>query len=48
MTVKSRRPAEVRKKIPEIASAGGTGSLEAAMPGSSGGLKRFMNVLARD
>jgi NRAMP (natural resistance-associated macrophage protein)-like metal ion transporter len=45
MTVKARRPAEVRKKIPEIAPAGGTGSLEAAMLGSSGGLKRFIKVL---
>jgi NRAMP (natural resistance-associated macrophage protein)-like metal ion transporter len=45
MTVKSRRPAEARKKIPEIAPAGGTGSLEAAMSRSSGGLKRFLKVL---
>jgi hypothetical protein len=45
MTVKSRRPAEARKKIPEIAPAGGTGSLEAAMPGSYAGLKRFIKVL---
>jgi NRAMP (natural resistance-associated macrophage protein)-like metal ion transporter len=45
MTVESPRPAEARKKIPEIAPAGGTGSLEAAMPGSLGGLKRFIKLL---
>jgi NRAMP (natural resistance-associated macrophage protein)-like metal ion transporter len=45
MTVKSQRPAEARKKIPEIAPADGTGSLEAAMPGSLGGLKRFIKLL---
>lgn len=45
MTVKARRAAEARKKIPEIAPAGRTGSLEAAMPGTSGGLKRFIKLL---
>jgi hypothetical protein len=40
-----RRPSNPHKNIPEIAPAGGTGSLDAAQPTNLGDLKRFLKVL---
>jgi NRAMP (natural resistance-associated macrophage protein)-like metal ion transporter len=47
MSVKPRRSAQAHKKIPAIAPAGGTGSLEAAAPPPPplSGLRRFAKVL---
>jgi Mn2+/Fe2+ NRAMP family transporter len=38
-------PYDPRNRIPEIAPAGGTGSLDAAAPGALSGVKRFLKVL---
>jgi NRAMP (natural resistance-associated macrophage protein)-like metal ion transporter len=45
MPAKPRRPIDPRKEIPEIAPAGGTGSLDAALPSSLSNVKRFLKVL---
>jgi Mn2+/Fe2+ NRAMP family transporter len=45
MPVKPRREAKSRNKIPQIAPAGGTASLEAAAPAPLSGLRRFLKVL---
>jgi NRAMP (natural resistance-associated macrophage protein)-like metal ion transporter len=45
MPTKHRPPTDPRSRIPEIAPAGGTGSLDAALPTALGGIKRFLKVL---
>ena len=44
MPEKPRRPTRTAKRIPSIAPSGGTGSLDAAVPGRLSGLKRFLKV----
>jgi NRAMP (natural resistance-associated macrophage protein)-like metal ion transporter len=45
MSVKPRREVKSRKKIPDIAPAGGTASLDAAAPSALSGLRRFLQIL---
>jgi NRAMP (natural resistance-associated macrophage protein)-like metal ion transporter len=45
MPLKSEKANRTRKKIPEIAPAGGTSSLEAATPEALNAFKRFIKVL---
>ena len=43
-----RQPSHPRREIPEIAPAGGTGSLDAARPTAFGGVRRFLKVMLAD
>ena len=45
MPAKRRRAIDEAKKIPEIAPAGGTGSLDAALPAPLSAVRRFLKVL---
>src|ERR1700720_4298631 len=45
MLAKHRRTIDPSQQIPEIAPAGGTGSLDAALPPPLGAIRRFLKVL---